>query len=44
MIDSLSLIVLGTIIMLGHTEKEYNWKYALGNVGEKNHIIDASSL
>lgn len=30
--------------MLGYIEKEYNWKYALVKVWEKNHIIDASSL
>lgn len=41
---SLFYFVLGTIIMLGYTEEEYNWKYALVNVGEKNHTIDARSL
>lgn len=30
--------------MLGYIEEEYNWKYALVNVGEKNHIMDARSL
>lgn len=44
MIISLFKIVLETIVMLGYTEEEYKWKYVLVNVGEKNHIIDASSL
>lgn len=44
MINSLFKIFLGTVIMLGCTEEEYNWKYVLVNVVEKNHIINASSL
>lgn len=30
--------------MLSYTEEEYNWKYVLANVAEKNHIINSSSL